>query len=74
MDVIITKKTYHLFCMRNEWNGVARMCDNKTLNMPVSILCTGLWPSHETCRHHMLNIFSIQPLSTNQILIYGVVV
>jgi len=54
MDVI--KKPYHLFCMRNERNVVYGVRGNGTVNMPVLVICTGLWSLSETRGRHMLNV------------------
>jgi len=42
--------------MRNKWNRAAGMRDNRTVNKPVSILCTGLWSLSETRGCHVLNV------------------
>jgi hypothetical protein len=43
--------------MWNERNGAVGVRGNRIVNTPFLVLCTGVWSSHETIGHHMLNIF-----------------
>ena len=39
-----------------EWNRVAGVCGHRTMNLPVSVIGTGLWALCEPLRCHVLNI------------------
>jgi hypothetical protein len=54
---VIKKKSYHSLYMWNKQNRAASVCGNITMNTPVLILCTRLWPSSETRGRDMLNVF-----------------
>jgi hypothetical protein len=43
--------------MRNEWNRVANVGGNGTVNLSAPIPRAGLWLSRETLGRHVLNVF-----------------
>jgi hypothetical protein len=45
-----------MFRMCSKWNGVAGVRGHRTMNLPVSVVGTGLWASCEPLRRHVLNI------------------
>ena len=69
MEVI--KISYYPLHMQNERNWATSVHGNGTVNTPVPILHTGLWPSSEMCGCHMLNVvhpYSLQEVWRSEIL------
>jgi hypothetical protein len=54
---VIKKESYNPLRMRNEWNGVDGVCDNRTVNMMVLVLHIRVWSSQEMFGRHMVDIF-----------------
>jgi len=56
MDAIKKNLTI-IFACENERNGATGVRDNRTVNLSAPVPSTELWPSCDTCKHHMLNVF-----------------
>ena len=54
---VIEKEFYHPVHLQNKWNEATDVRGNGTVNLLVMVLCTRVWSSYETIRHHILNIF-----------------
>jgi len=68
----LKKNLIILFTCENERNGVVDVRDNRTVNLLAPVPGAELWPSCDTCRHHMLNVFrpsNLQDVWRSEILL-----